>query len=192
MYLLDVILLLDLRRSLDLCDLPLGQLYLEQYMINGLLNVSRLKKLKIGASLKIEKDASQTIIQSWRLPFKIELCYSLTLLVVDPYLLQLEAMPGIPFLRTFNLLTSWQPSHTLKRKTENLPKHDLEDSKKFLPHFFVFKLRRNQHLDLRNAEGVFDGKTPISDWRHCLERCSVSLITLTDATSQSLSRKSSG
>lgn len=30
MYLLDVILLLDLRRSLDLCDLPLGQLQLDK------------------------------------------------------------------------------------------------------------------------------------------------------------------
>ena len=86
----------------------------------------------------------------------------------DPYLLQLEVIPGIPLLRTFNLTTSWQPTYVPERKPKDSPKHHLADSKFVLPlqnHFFVTSycssLGEINIKSLRNAEGVLHGETPI-------------------------------
>lgn len=165
-------------RSLELRDLALGKLYvLKEFMAKHILNLSRLKALKIDGSSKEEKDVLQYIIQSCAPTLQILICSSCAL---RP--LQLGGMSGLPSLRIFNLTLRWETAwvgksrHQLQKlSNQHTTNPVIEGLCKVLsdcPNLNEIHVSvRFGNTSAHDSTKFYISMASVVDWKRCLRMC---------------------
>lgn len=178
---------------LDLSYFPLGKLHIvKQYITKHVFDLSLLETLKIGGRSKDERVAVQDIIQSCVPTLRNLTCYSCA-----PCPLQLEGMPGLPFLRVFNLDLCWETAWVTKsdlwvQKLANQHVTTAEIQALFnvlsnCPELNEINISIHfGNTTSRDPRQFYNSVASVVDWKRCLKMCKLMDASLSGLQSEKL------